>query len=265
MKRSVIRVLKAISKSGTTAGVLLLIASPAFSQEIQSTLRNPLVPGAYYADPEQQPMYPQPPAPGCAGSPWGVTPGMTGGPGYEPWVPAIPSNTVGITDSQVNLPLQPSDATSPGQFNQSVYGSIPNPPSTLDGTDPGMFPQKTNGYQAAAAVVNINSDGFPNGDQAPQQKWGGQTSKDFGRNYWNGQNSKLYDFGQKLSQNPNLAKQPQESQDGPRPFQTSTDYTTPVRQPQLTNTYGSAQGTSQPNYRTLTTNNVQAQQVQPNY
>jgi hypothetical protein len=189
---------------------------------------------------------------------------MSGSPGFEPWVTTIPSNTAGVTDSNVQLPLQPSDTTAPGMFRQDVYASIPPSPST-PGTDPGLLPPTLAGYQPPAANVQLAPDGSMPGDDAPKQKWGGQTSKDYGRNILKAQDSRLYDFGLKLSKNPAVAKQPQYSQDGPRPFQIPQDYTTPSRQPQLTNSYGPAQETTDVGYRTLFDGSTRALQTQANY
>jgi hypothetical protein len=250
------QLLRSIPMAAFTLALVISTASAALAQYYDdgpgtTTLRTPLIPGAYNAPVGGQPVTPDLPPPGCGPTPYPVTPGMSGDPGPEPWVTNIPSNTAPWNiNTAITLPLTPTDTTEPGQFNQYVGSSIPNEPST-PGTDPGMFYTKTGGNAPPAVLVPLNSDGSLPGDQAPQQKWGGQTTTDFGRNYWNGQDSQLYDFGQKLSVNPNVAKQPQESQNGPRPWQTATDYITPVRQPQLTNTYGAAQETTDPGYRQL--------------
>jgi len=232
------------------------------------TLRTPLIPCALNAAPNQQPAYSDPPPPGCGPTPWGVTPGMPGDPCPEPWVPRIPANTAcgsGTGDSTVNLPLSPPDVTAPGQFNQYVGSSIPNPPST-PGDDPGMFPTKDSGLAPPVALVDITQDGFVGADQAPQQKWGGDATKDFGRNKWVGQNSHLYDLGQRVKDKPDVTNTPVQSEDGPRQFEVAQDPTTATRGPQMTNTYGQAQQTSDFGTRTLFKGARQrAQQTQASY
>jgi len=137
---------------------------------------------------------------------------MSGGPTLLPWstnnVPQIDQQ-----DSQINLGVNASDLSEPGILGPSLVGQIPSPPST-PGQDPGMIHAPRNFRRPPVAVVGINSQGGMPGDQAPQQRWGGQQTHDYGNFKTSG--SQLTDFGQKLTDKPNLAMWPQESQDGPR-------------------------------------------------
>jgi hypothetical protein len=238
--------------------IMIGCASPALAQtyidpgtasQPTTTLRDPLVTGAYNTAVQGTPMTPMLPPPGSAGDPTQVTPGMTDDAGYEPWVQYIPANTSGITDSYVSLPLTPATATAPGDFNTQVGSSIPPEPST-PGNDPGILAPNNSGYTPPAQQITITSTTPPT-DTAPTQKWGGATTKDYGTNLQISSSSRVYDFGQKLSQNPNVAQQPQDSQDGPRPFTIPDDYSTPWRQPQMQNSYGQAQETTDSGIRIL--------------
>lgn len=189
----------------------LLVGSPSAAQaQGFNSLRNPLIPGALTTDPYQAPPPSLPPPPGQGFNPAPVTPGMGGGPTVEPWVPYIPANQIDQQDSQVNLP-DPSILAPPGTLGKSL--SVPHAPST-PGADPGMIHAPQDFSQPPVANVNINPQGGFPGDQAPQQRWGGQTTRDFGLRHDTG--STLTDFGQKLQDKPDLKMNPQTSQDGPR-------------------------------------------------
>lgn len=245
MRKSAKSHLKTVHGTVLTVAAVLGLAAPSLAQSI-TTLRDPLIPGADYTNPDQAATTPLPPPPG-QGTYLPVTPGMSGSPGYEPWVTNIPADSIDQSDTNVTLPVQPSDALAPYAFRQQVSGSIPFAPSTpgpAPGPAPGIIVPNNSGYQPPAIAVPLGPGGTMPADQAPQKKWGGQASKDYGRNVLNGQNSGLCDFGQRLTNMPNLAKQPQFSQDGPRIYTRPNDYTSPSRQPQLTNSYGPAQETS---------------------
>ena len=205
--------------SAMAALVLSSAGTAAFAQAT-TTLRDPLIPGALYTGPDATPITMPPPPPG-QGSYVAAPAGMTGSPGYEPWVTNIPADTINASSYTVTLPVSPSTALAPYAFRQQVGSSIPFPSST-PGSDPGELPKDLAGYQPPAKVIPVPADGSMPADTAPTTKWNGQTSKDYGRNTLSGQYSGLYDFGQKLTQKPDLAKTPQESQDGPRVY-TETD------------------------------------------
>ncbi|MGH9550464.1 MAG: hypothetical protein ACRD3W_13870 [Terriglobales bacterium] len=213
-----------------TAVVALILSSiTAQAANAQTTtLRDPLIPGVPTAAPNEMQMTPLPPPPGDGDAPPPVTPGI-GSPVLEPWVPAIPSNTIGIGDSSVSLP-DPSTTAPPGALGPSI--SVPPPPST-PGSDPGSIHQNPAGQQPPVAFVPMQQQGGLGSDQAPTSRWNGQTTQDFGRN--SGQNNKSanYDFGQKLSQKPDLYQTPQESQDGPRGTVPAQDFNSPHRLPQI--------------------------------
>lgn len=176
----------------------------AIAVQAQS-LRSPLIPGAPNAAAGQAAPEGAPPPIGSGYAPMGVTPGMQGM--YNPPPP-----------SDVPLPpMSPLDRGSGGGVNSMVAPYLTPPPST-PGADPGMLPQSMNGNSPAAIEVPINpGGGFP-GDQAPQSRSGRQTTRDLGLKRYG---SSLSDFGEKLSQKPDLKMQPQTSEDGPRYMQSS--------------------------------------------
>jgi hypothetical protein len=230
------------------SAVLVTVAMVVLAQNAHSqteTLRNPLIPGADYAQPYETPMMSLPPPPGCEGEPWPVTPGMTDR-----------ENCLPPTD----VTMQPVSPTDRDSVNSAVQPYLTPPASTL-GDDPGMIAPNNSGFVPPVALVNINPEGGMPDDQAPQQRWGGQTTRYFGTNLKKSQQSRLFDFGEKLTQKPDLANQPQFSQDGPRPFQTPSDYNSPSRQPQIPG----AQQTTDLGIRQLFSGNTQAQQTQPSY
>jgi hypothetical protein len=183
------------------AAIMLLASSLTVSANAQSTttLRNPLIPGAQSTDAGQSPFHGAPPPIGSGSTPQPVTPGMSGSPVPPPSdVPNIP----------------PMSALQHFQVSALVQPYLTPPPST-PGADPGMLPPGLNGIQPDAAIVNVNSGGgLPDG-QAPTKRRQGQMTSDYGGVRTRG--SMLTDFGQLLPNQPNLATQPQYSQDGTRP------------------------------------------------
>jgi hypothetical protein len=157
---------------------------------------------------------------------------MGGNPGYEPWVTSIPTTIFDQGNTQINLGVQPSDTSAPGQLGQQLGGAIP-PPTSVPGNDPGILAPNNSGYQPPAIQVGVQAQGGLGADQAPTQKWGGQTTQDFGRNIKSNQYSGVSDFGVLMQNNPNLATTPQFSQDGPIPTSTASGPNTPIRQPNL--------------------------------
>lgn len=146
----------------------------------------------------------QPPPIGDGYAPDGINPGMMG------WGVTTPA-------SHVNMPVIP-----PGQDGKamatSYLGGYLQPPTKFDATDMGTLPGPQDFGPPPAAVTNINPGGGMPGDLAPQQRWGGQTSRDLGRSPTTvyGAGSQLCDFGQKLQTKPDLKMMPQASEDGPR-------------------------------------------------
>lgn len=177
-----------------------------------TTLRTPLIYGAPNDAPGYVPMEGAPPPIGSGDCPVPVTPGMWGPP-TEP-ASHIPG-----------LPLV--DGAYKHQIDPYIQGYLTPPPST-EGYNMGSINGSNGGYGLPAPVceVNINPQGGISGT-APTQRWGGQTSRDLGRNSntSNGNSSFTFDFGQKLSQKPDLRMTPQTSQDGPRLTTTGMDGT----------------------------------------
>lgn len=124
--------------------------SPAVFAQGTTTLRDPLIPGALDTPPGTCPdmLYPpKPPAPGDGPTPQPVTPGI-GTPNYEPWVPAIPADTIGVTNSGISLPVSPPITMPPGILGPALTPVIPTEPST-----PGAAPPWTYGYNGALDPV----------------------------------------------------------------------------------------------------------------
>lgn len=191
------------------ASGLLLGAQAADAQ--METLRNPLIPGACYSPPFACPPQGQPPAIGDGSAPAPVTPGHTCAPESMPWVRVIPANQIDQPNSWVGG--LPSEDTLAPPYVLGPSLNVPHPPST-PGQDPGQLPGPRDFRPPPAAIVNINPNGGMPGDFAPKQRWGGQTTRDLG--LYRNQGSQLTDFGEKLTQKPNLQATPQPSEDGPR-------------------------------------------------
>jgi len=122
-----------------------------------STLRDPLIEGAPTSPAFIPPADGQAPPIGSGSTPWAVTPGMGGAPTLEPWVPAIPANSVDQSFSGVPLPVTPAVVSPPGVLGPALTGLVPGPESTL-GSDPGSLTAPP-GYINAAEQVNINPNG----------------------------------------------------------------------------------------------------------
>lgn len=160
-----------------------------------------------YATPPYEPA-PEGQAPpiGDGFAPMGINPGHLG---YGVTTPA--SHVPGI-------PPVPAGQQGKDMVNGYVAPYLTPPPST-EGPDPGLVHNPQDFYNPPAAWVNINAGGGMPGDQAPTQRWGGQTTRDLGRNpgFSRGSmGSSLTDFGEKLREKPDLKMQPQSSEDGPR-------------------------------------------------
>jgi hypothetical protein len=196
----------------TLALLAMLVAFGTSQAQAQSTsLRNPLIPGVPTTEPYQAPYEGMPPPPGQGSTPAPVTQGMGGGPTLEPWNTRIPANQIDQGSSQVDLGVGPDVLAPPMTLGKTL--TVPHAPS-VPGADAGMLPGPLDFQPPPAAVVDINAQGGMPGDQAPQQRWGAQYTRDFGLRKASG--STLTDFGEKLTQKPNLKMNPQESQDGPR-------------------------------------------------
>ncbi len=190
----------------------LIGTSFAVSAQAQdSTLRNPYIPGANYSQPYQCPPEGCPPPLGHGSSPAPVTPGHSCPPENMPWVRYIPSNQIDQQDSYVGLPG--SDTVS-APYTLGSQMQVPHPPST-PGYDGGSLPGPMNFAPPPATVTNIRPEGGMPGDYAPTQRWGGQATRDLGIYRTHG--AMTTDFGEKLSQKPDLQATPQFSQDVPRP------------------------------------------------
>ncbi len=150
------------------AALVLLSAGTAAFAQATTTLRDPLIPGADYTDPNAAPITMPPPPPG-QGSYVAAPAGMTGSPGYEPWVTNIPADTIYASSYTVTLPVSPSTTLAPYDFRQQVGSSIPFPSST-PGTDPGILAPNNSGYQPPALVIPLPADGTMPADTAPTTK-----------------------------------------------------------------------------------------------
>ena len=181
--------------------VELLIAVPAFAQFSDGieSLRTPLIPGAPNSNPYQCPMEGQAPPLGDGFAPPPVTCGQAGmevlpPPTQVPSVPPVPGGPEG--KAMVN----------------SYAAPYLTPPPSHPAPDQGMIDSPQDFAPPPVTVTNINPGGGISGN-APTQRWGGQTTRDFGRG---GSGSCVRDFGQKLTKKPDLKTTPQTCEDGPR-------------------------------------------------
>ncbi len=181
-----------------------LAGAPAFG------LRTPLVNGAQMGIPFIPATHGAPPAIGDGSCPAPVNPGMGGPPTL---IPSNPYQPPAIGGSTYVLPYNTATTSMPGQLGPSLQ--VPPPPST-PGCDPGLVHSNgNNGYYPPVTSTYINPGGGITA-YAPTQKWGGQTSRDFGR--FKDRGTRSYDFGQPACYG-------QSSYDGPYqqlPYATST-------------------------------------------
>ena len=231
------------------------MAVPAMAQ-FTTTLTDPYAPGVYVTAPYTSVGYTPPPPVGCGSTPWGVTPGQIGPASLMPWVPTIPSNTAGQSNTQLSLPYDASSLTPPGVLGPALQGSIPPPPSA-QGAIPDIL-QVPTGQSPYAAQVQVPTGGVLPDGSAPTSRSGRQSTQNFGLHYTD--SSYVTDFGLQPSQNPNSAQTPQVTDDGPRQATYPAPYgTTSNAQPNLPNAFFVNVGTG--NHTQFQGSNVQAVQV----
>ncbi len=184
--------LPANAQQASSGGGCNLAGAPAFG------LRTPLVNGASYGAPFVQAPAGRPPAIGDGACPAPVVAGHTGAPTLLPQNPDYPTDHLGTPTFTLNH--DPANQSMPGQLGPSY--SVPPPPST-PGCDPGMISGPMGGgcyntrtYTPPVTLTNINPGGGISAS-APTQKWGGQTTTDWGRYKYRGTRS--YDWGQQAS------------------------------------------------------------------
>jgi hypothetical protein len=177
--------------------VLLSLAPPVLAQGCDlsgspsTSLRTPLIPCAPSGAPGTSAYPGQPPAIGNGPTPVGVNPGMLGPSTLIPSNPITPANTIGSAGSYT-VPFNPATQSFPGTLGPSTWA--PPPPST-PGFDPGMVHAPLNFYAPPVSVVPVSPGGGLHGG-APMQRWGGQTTRDFGyyRNNKGPYANRAYDF-----------------------------------------------------------------------
>lgn len=184
----------------------LVLGAPVLAygeSDMITTLRDPLIPNVPNGPAWSDAPLGDPPPVGSGSVPMPVTPGDYGSPF------AVPSVIPG-------MPLENGGDKNP--VNSAVAPYLTPPPST-EGQDPGSINGSSGGYglQAPVSWTNINSAGGISGN-APTTRWGGQTTTDYGKpNNVRPYSSSLRDFGQKLTDKPDLYRAPNYSQDGPKP------------------------------------------------
>ncbi|MBZ0188961.1 MAG: hypothetical protein K8F91_22140 [Candidatus Obscuribacterales bacterium] len=178
-------------------------APGAFAQWNAGTqsLRTPLLPGAPAAPPYTAPQEGQAPPIGDGFAPSGINPGMMG------WGPDLPASHV------PGIPPVPAGPAGKSMVNGYVAPYL-TPPPQHPAADPGMIDSPPQFYPPPVNVTNINPSGGIFGS-APIDRWGGQTTRDYGAGGRGG--SSCVDGGERLVQKPNLKMMPQSCQDGPRP------------------------------------------------
>jgi hypothetical protein len=142
----------------TIAVLSVFCAQQAFAQ-VATTLHDPLVPGAEC----YPPLIPVPPGrlppPGSGLIPGRVTPGMIGPPTLEPWIPAIPSNSIDSSFTGIGLPISPPIALPPGVWGPLLTPFIP-PSSSTPGPAPGML-KNINSVNPAELTHVLPAGGLP--------------------------------------------------------------------------------------------------------
>ena len=189
----------------TALSTLLLCSAPAslaqgcdLSGAPVGTLRSPLVQGASYTPPNVQAPTGRPPAIGDGSTPAPVTPGHLGPSTLLPSQNYMPG---GIGSQNYYLPFNPATVSAPGCFGPTHW--VP-PPASSPGGDYGNFAGPRDFCPPPVGIGTVAPGGGIVGG-APTQRWGGQTSRDFGR--YKHQGTRRCDFGQGMWG--------QTSQDGP--------------------------------------------------
>jgi hypothetical protein len=183
----------------TTAALFSFIAcsamlwQPALAQcnlggSPNTTLRDPLLYGAPSTSAFQSAPEGQPPPVGDGSMPAPINPGMEGPPTLIPSIPITPANDIMHPSYRVNF--DPATEAPPGVVGPSTW--VPPPPST-PGADPGIIRAPLDFYPPPARVVHINPGGGISGG-ASNQRWGGQTTADYGRYKHIGK--RRFDFGE---------------------------------------------------------------------
>ncbi len=181
----------------TIATVANVGSTPAFAQDCNLAgapafgLRTPLVNGAQMGLPFVPARQGAAPAMGDGFCPAPVHPGHQGAPTLIPSNPQGPTDHLGSTT--YTLPYNPATESMPGTLGPSL--SVPPPPST-PGYDPGMVSAKRDFCRPPVTVTHINPGGGIYAS-APTQRWGGQTTRDYGRYKYRGTRS--YDWGQQAT------------------------------------------------------------------
>ncbi len=152
------------------------------------TLRTPLIQGASQQQPGQSADPGQPPAIGDGSSPAPVTPGMGGSPTLLPYNNYTPTSNIG--QGSYAAPFSPEQLSGPGELGPNIY--VP-PPNSTPGSDPGIIHAPLDFRPPPVSVVTINPGGGIQGS-APTERWGGQTTADFGR-YKKGRGKFIEDHG----------------------------------------------------------------------
>lgn len=188
--------------SALVLGLQIALAGEASAQWNAGTqsLRTPLISGAPAAPAYVTPQEGQPPPVGDGYAPPGVTPGMMG------WGPDLPASHV------PNVPQVPAGEAGKAMVNAYVAPYL-TPPPEHPAPDPGMVDPPPDFYPPPVSVTNINPGGGISGS-APIERWGGQTTRDYGNGGRGG--STVIDGGERLVDKP-VKVMPQSCQDGPRP------------------------------------------------
>ncbi|MBX9666572.1 MAG: hypothetical protein K2X93_03090 [Candidatus Obscuribacterales bacterium] len=190
--------LASIAFVSLTGSVEAQVLNPNPSFDGDANMYFPNVESGPTSPPYTAPPEGQPPPIGDGDTPLGINPGHLGYPILPP-------------PSHVPMPLIPPGPEGKAAATAAAAGYL-TPPTKFDATDPGIIDSPQDFGPPPVAVTNINPGGGISGD-APIERWGAQSSRDFGRG---GGGSTITDFGEKLREKPDLAKMPQSSEDGPR-------------------------------------------------
>lgn len=246
----------AILSTCTICGFGSQMAVPALAQT--TTLTDPYAPGVYVTPPNTPVGNTPAPPIGCGSTPCGVTAGQSGPASLMPWVPAIPANTAGQSNTQLSLPYNASSLTAPGVLGPALQGSIPPPPSA-QGAIPTIL-QTPQGASPYAATVQVSTGGVLPDGSAPISRSGRQSTQNFGIHYTD--SSYVTDFGLQPSQNPASVQTPkvQVTDDGPRQTTYPGQYgSTRNAQPNLPNSSYVSVGTG--SHTQFQGSNLQARQI----
>jgi len=170
-----------LRKIAIAAALGSVCGQSAFAQGT-TTIFDPYAPGVQVTPPLVPPAQGAPPPVGGGATPPLEIPGQQGPAALMPWVPAIPADPFGQSNTGLSLPIGAAALTPPGVLGPALSGFIP-PPTSAPGPIPTyLLPQ---GGINPSQEVQVPSGGVLPGTGGyyttiPKVRKGGQKTDDYG-------------------------------------------------------------------------------------